>query len=59
MVLQVYNIAVETPLQKAAVLSEALGNTILLKREDLQAGRAAAASPLSCPASLRPCWRSC
>lgn len=31
-----YDVAVETPLQKATKLSETLGSTILLKREDLQ-----------------------
>lgn len=34
---QVYRIAVETPLQATPLLSKALGNEILLKREDLQA----------------------
>ncbi len=34
--LQVYKIAVETPLQHAPMLSKQLDNTILLKREDLQ-----------------------
>ena len=29
---------VETPLEKAEKLSEALGSTVLLKREDLQVG---------------------
>ena len=33
---KVYDVAVETPLEKAEKLSEALGNTVLLKREDLQ-----------------------
>jgi len=33
---QVYKIAVETPLQEAKQLSKQLGNTIMLKREDLQ-----------------------
>ncbi|WP_422777771.1 threonine ammonia-lyase, biosynthetic [Pseudomonas mediterranea] len=32
----VYELAVRTPLQAASALSEALGNRILLKREDLQ-----------------------
>ncbi len=32
----VYELAVRTPLQPAPALSEALGNQILLKREDLQ-----------------------
>lgn len=32
----VYDVAIETPLQPAHSLSEELGNTILLKREDLQ-----------------------
>lgn len=32
----VYDVAIETPLQSARSLSEALGNTVLLKREDLQ-----------------------
>ena len=32
----VYNVANETPLEPAARLSERLGNTVLLKREDLQ-----------------------
>lgn len=31
----VYELAVRTPLQPAPALSEALGNQILLKREDL------------------------
>src|SRR5476649_187089 len=33
---RVYDVAVETPLQGARQLSERLGNTVLLKREDLQ-----------------------
>lgn len=33
---RVYDVAVETPLQTARQLSERLGNSILLKREDLQ-----------------------
>ncbi|KAL0049357.1 hypothetical protein WJX82_000351 [Trebouxia sp. C0006] len=33
---RVYDVAEETPLQEAKHLSEELGNTILLKREDLQ-----------------------
>lgn len=33
---RVYDVAVETPLQSARQLSERLGNSILLKREDLQ-----------------------
>lgn len=33
---RVYDVAVETPLQAAPQLSERLGNSILLKREDLQ-----------------------
>lgn len=32
----VYELAVRTPLQSASALSEALGNQVLLKREDLQ-----------------------
>ena len=32
----VYDVAVETPIHPAAFLSERLGNTVLLKREDLQ-----------------------
>ena len=32
----VYDVAVETPLQDAPLLSERLGNRLLLKREDLQ-----------------------
>jgi len=32
----VYDVAIETPLEPAARLSERLGNTVLLKREDLQ-----------------------
>ena len=32
----VYDVAVETPLDAAPQLSERTGNTILLKREDLQ-----------------------
>ena len=33
---QVYDIAVETPLELAANLSSRAGNKILLKREDMQ-----------------------
>ncbi len=33
---RVYDIALETPLEKAPLLSERLGNEVLLKREDLQ-----------------------
>ncbi len=33
---RVYDVVEETPLDAAAVLSERLGNTVLLKREDLQ-----------------------
>eukprot|EP00873_Tetraselmis_striata_P045441 jgi/Tetstr1/465705/TSEL_000894.t1 len=33
---RVYDIAIQTPLEKAEKLSDALGNTILLKREDMQ-----------------------
>lgn len=33
---RVYDVASETPLQVAPAISESLGNTILLKREDLQ-----------------------
>lgn len=33
---RVYRIAVETPLQDAPMLSKQLGNTVLLKREDMQ-----------------------
>ena len=33
---RVYDVAVETPLEKAMALSRRLGNTIYLKREDLQ-----------------------
>ncbi len=33
---RVYDVAVETPLQQAGQLSRRLGNTVLLKREDLQ-----------------------
>lgn len=33
---RVYDVAVETPLEKARQLSSRLGNTVLLKREDLQ-----------------------
>ena len=32
----VYDVAIETPLQDAPLLSERLGNRLLLKREDLQ-----------------------
>ncbi len=32
----VYDVAIETPLERAANLSQRLGNTLLLKREDLQ-----------------------
>jgi threonine dehydratase len=34
--MQVYDVAVETPLVKANNLSARIGNTILFKREDLQ-----------------------
>ena len=33
---RVYDLAVETPLEHAPLLSQRLGNEILLKREDLQ-----------------------
>lgn len=33
---KVYDVAVETPLEKASFLSERLNNTVLVKREDLQ-----------------------
>mgnify|MGYP000149593697 CR=1 FL=1 len=33
---RIYDLAVETPLEEASVLTERLGNRILLKREDLQ-----------------------
>ncbi|KAG2485896.1 hypothetical protein HYH03_015341 [Edaphochlamys debaryana] len=33
---RVYDVAVQTPLEEARKLSEAVGNTVLLKREDLQ-----------------------
>ncbi|WP_420451133.1 threonine ammonia-lyase, biosynthetic [Ilumatobacter sp.] len=33
---RVYDVALETPLERAADLSRRLGNTVLLKREDLQ-----------------------
>lgn len=33
---KVYDVAVETPLERMDILSEAMGNNILLKREDLQ-----------------------
>ncbi len=33
---RVYDVAVETPLERAPLLSARLGNTLLLKREDLQ-----------------------
>ena len=33
---RVYDVAVETPLEPARQLSERLGSTVLLKREDLQ-----------------------
>src|SRR3954462_2749762 len=32
----VYDVAIETPLQQAPLLSERLGNRVFLKREDLQ-----------------------
>lgn len=37
LVAKVYDVAITTPLQRAEALSAALGSTILLKREDLQA----------------------
>lgn len=33
---RVYDVAIETPLEVAPLLSERIGNTVLLKREDLQ-----------------------
>ncbi len=33
---KVYDVAIETPLEKAAILSEKTGNNVLLKREDMQ-----------------------
>ncbi len=33
---KVYDVAIETPVHKAAILSQRLGNQVLLKREDLQ-----------------------
>ncbi|EFJ39510.1 hypothetical protein VOLCADRAFT_108615 [Volvox carteri f. nagariensis] len=33
---RVYDVAIQSPLEKAQKLSEAVGNTVLLKREDLQ-----------------------
>lgn len=33
---KVYDVAIESPLEKAETLSEKIGSTILLKREDLQ-----------------------
>lgn len=33
---RVYDVAIQTPLEPARKLSEAVGNTVLLKREDLQ-----------------------
>lgn len=33
---KIYDVAVETPIEKASALSQKLGNTFLLKREDLQ-----------------------
>ena len=33
---RVYDVAIESPLEQAARLSRRLGNTVLLKREDLQ-----------------------
>jgi threonine dehydratase len=33
---KVYDVAIESPLEKASTLSKKLGNTFLLKREDLQ-----------------------
>lgn len=33
---RVYDVAIETPVDKARILSERLGNEVLLKREDLQ-----------------------
>jgi len=33
---RVYDVAVETPLELAPALSRRLGNTLLLKREDMQ-----------------------
>lgn len=34
---KVYDVAVKTPLEKAELLSERIGNTVLIKREDTQA----------------------
>ena len=33
---RVYDVAIETPLERAPLLSARHGNTVLLKREDLQ-----------------------
>jgi len=33
---KVYDVAIETPVHKAVILSQRLGNEVLLKREDLQ-----------------------
>ena len=35
---RVYDVAVETPLERAPNLSARLNNTLLLKREDMQPG---------------------
>ena len=61
----VYDVAIETPLQEAPLLSERLGNRLFLKREDLQPvfsfklrGRlqqdVAPARPPSCGAASSP-----
>ena len=42
----VYDVAIETPLQEAPLLSERLGNRLLLKREDLLATTAAKLAPI-------------
>ncbi|HUP93686.1 MAG TPA: pyridoxal-phosphate dependent enzyme, partial [Burkholderiales bacterium] len=33
---RVYDVAIETPLERAPNLTQRLGNTVLLKREDMQ-----------------------
>ena len=33
---RVYDVAIETPLEPAAILSARIGNRVLLKREDMQ-----------------------
>ena len=63
---RVYDVAQESPLEVASVLSQRLGNTVLLKREDMQSVFSlicgvvvgitmTASQPKRCAASATPC----